>query len=108
MTATDRVDLGLKDVSGCSCCAISTPAPALEQAAGSQRTEIFVEGMTCSHCIASVTQELSALDGVHEVGVELNPSGASTVIILSIEKLDADRVRAAIDEAGYSLVGSDA
>ena len=108
MTSTDRVDLGLKDAAGCSCCAISPPSTPLEKAPGSQRTEILVEGMTCSHCVASVTHELSALDGVHEIGVELNPSGASSVIVLSTEKLNADRVRAALDEAGYSLVDSDA
>jgi copper chaperone CopZ len=60
--------------------------------------------MTCSHCVASVTKELEALHGVEAVSVELNAGGTSKVTVSSAAPLDADAVRAAIDEAGYSLV----
>ncbi|HET6709939.1 heavy-metal-associated domain-containing protein [Amycolatopsis sp.] len=66
-----------------------------------QRT-YTVTGMTCSHCVASVTEEVGALDGVSDVVVDL-PSGAVTVT--SAEPIDESRVRAAVEEAGYQLAG---
>jgi copper chaperone CopZ len=60
-----------------------------------------VTGMTCAHCVASVTEEISEIDGVSDVRVDL-PSGAVTVI--STAPLDEGRVRAAVAEAGYELV----
>ena len=61
-----------------------------------------VSGMTCGHCVQAVTREVSALDGVDTVDVDL-ASGAVTVT--SQQPLPADAVRAAVDEAGYQLVG---
>ncbi|WP_086820350.1 heavy-metal-associated domain-containing protein [Allokutzneria sp. NRRL B-24872] len=60
-----------------------------------------VTGMTCGHCVASVTEEVGAIDGVTGVAVDL-PTGAVTVT--STEPVSVDAVRAAVDEAGYSLV----
>ena len=60
-----------------------------------------VSGMTCGHCVASVTEELRALGGVGAVQVDL-PSGRVTVT--SAGPLDPEAVRAAVDEAGYRLV----
>lgn len=65
-----------------------------------------VEGMTCSHCVASVSSELSRLDGVSDVSVELNAGGVSTVTVSSASELDRGAVAAALDEAGYELVGA--
>ncbi|MGO4536797.1 heavy-metal-associated domain-containing protein [Leifsonia sp. 2MCAF36] len=67
-------------------------------------TDYLVAGMTCSHCVGSVTEELESIDGVETVRVDLNAGGTSTVTVSSAAPLDADAVRAAIDEAGYSLV----
>ena len=61
-----------------------------------------VTGMTCGHCVASVTEELTALDGVTDVAVDL-PTGAVTVT--STGSLDEAQVRAAVEEAGYQLAG---
>lgn len=66
-------------------------------------TELSVTGMTCGHCVSSVTEELSALDGVESVDVQLNVGGASTVTVSSASALDPAAIRAAVDEAGYSL-----
>jgi len=66
-------------------------------------TELSVTGMTCGHCVSSVTEELSALDGVQKVDVQLNAGGVSTVTVASASALDPAAVRAAVDEAGYSL-----
>jgi copper ion binding protein len=61
-----------------------------------------VTGMTCQHCVASVTEEISELDGVSAVDVQLD-SGAVTVT--STAPLDPDAVRSAVEEAGYKLAG---
>ena len=57
-----------------------------------------VTGMTCSHCTASVTEEVSELPGVTAVHVELE-TGRLTV---DGDTTD-DAVRAAVQEAGYQL-----
>ena len=59
-----------------------------------------VTGMTCGHCITSVTEEITAINGVTDVAVDL-PTGAVTVT--SNDPVDEARVRAAVEEAGYQL-----
>ena len=61
-----------------------------------------VTGMTCAHCVRSVTEEISALDGVADVAVDL-PTGA--VAVTSARPLDEAQLRAAVEEAGYVLAG---
>jgi copper chaperone len=63
-----------------------------------------VSGMTCSHCVKSVTEEVSQLDGVRDVRVDLVAGGVSTVTVQSTGALDRDVVATAVDEAGYQLV----
>jgi len=63
-------------------------------------TTYKVTGMTCGHCVQAVTDEITALDGVEHVDVELS-SGAVTVV--SAEAITQDAVAAAVDEAGYAL-----
>ena len=70
------------------------------------RTELAVTGMTCHHCVASVTEELSELDGVSTVNVDLVVGGASTVTVESATPLEPAAVEAAITEAGYALAGA--
>jgi copper chaperone len=59
-----------------------------------------VTGMTCEHCVNAVTGELTSLDGVDDVKVDL---GTGVVTVTSDKPLDDDAVRAAVDEAGYEL-----
>jgi copper chaperone CopZ len=63
-----------------------------------------VTGMTCQHCVNSVTEELTQLPGVSKVDVFLVSGGASTVQVTSTVELDRGDVRAAVEEAGYELV----
>ena len=65
-------------------------------------TTYQVKGMTCGHCVNAVTTELSGLDGVSKVDVDLE---TGNVIVTSDEPLEPDTVRAAVDEAGYELAG---
>ena len=68
-------------------------------------TAYKVQGMTCDHCVRAVTSELTALDGVSEVVIDLNPGAISEVTVISAAPLDDAAVHAAVDEAGYELVG---
>jgi copper chaperone CopZ len=68
----------------------------------SERRTYTVTGMTCAHCVMSVTEEITAIDGVTDVAVDL-PTGAVTVT--SDGPLDAAQVGAAVEEAGYTLAG---
>jgi copper chaperone len=63
-------------------------------------TTFTVVGMTCGHCDAAVTEEVTKLDGVQQVKVDL-ASGAVTV--QSDGPIDAEIFAAAVDEAGYSV-----
>ena len=68
-------------------------------------TDYQVTGLTCGHCVASVTEEFSEIDGVESVDVLLNKGGVSTVTVVSREILSAEAASAAVTEAGYELVG---
>jgi copper chaperone CopZ len=69
-------------------------------------TQTFdVVGLTCGHCASAVTEELSALDGVTDVQVDLVAGGTSHVAVAAERELTPAEVEAALDEAGnYSLV----
>jgi copper chaperone len=59
-----------------------------------------VTGMTCAHCVASVTEEVQEIPGVEDVVVVLD-TGSLTVT--STEAVDDAAVKAAVEEAGYQL-----
>lgn len=63
-------------------------------------TSYTVIGMTCEHCVASVTEEVTEIPGVTAVDVDL-ATGALTVT--ATEPLPDDAVRGAVEEAGYQL-----
>jgi copper chaperone CopZ len=65
-------------------------------------TTYTVTGMSCGHCESAVTQEVERLDGVRVVSVD---SGSGLLTVASEQPVDDERVRAAVDEAGYELVG---
>ena len=71
-------------------------------------TTYLVSGMTCNHCVIAVTDEVSQLDGVDAVTVDLDPGGDSRVTVTSGVTLDEAAVRAAVDEAGYQLTSAPA
>jgi len=69
----------------------------------SQTTTFSVDGMTCGHCVQHVTDELTAIPGVHDVSIELVVGGSSPVTVVSDEPLSDASVSAAIVEAGYAV-----
>ena len=72
-----------------------------QEQAGTVVADYAVSGMTCEHCVASVTEEVGALDGVTGVDVDL---ASGRVTVTSSRPLPVAEVRAAVDEAGYQLV----
>ena len=60
-----------------------------------------VTGMTCSHCVRAVTEEVGAVDGVSDVSVNLD---TGTVTVSADDRLDDAAVREAVEEAGYEVV----
>ncbi len=66
-------------------------------------TTYAVDGMTCSHCVNAVVGELSAIEGVLAVHVDLVVDAASTVRVSSQAPLDREVVGDAVEEAGYQL-----
>ncbi len=60
-----------------------------------------VSGMTCDHCVRSVTEEVEALPGVRRVAVRLDDGALH---VEADPPVSADDVRAAVEEAGYRLV----
>jgi len=58
-----------------------------------------VTGMTCAHCAAAVTEEVSSVAGVESVQVDV----ATGRVVVAGTGVDDDAVRAAVDEAGYAL-----
>ena len=63
-------------------------------------TTLRLSGLTCEHCVAHVTEELKALDGVKNVSVVLHKGGQSGATVVSDVLLDDDALRDAVDEAG--------
>ena len=65
-----------------------------------QTATYHVTGMTCDHCVASVREEISEIEGVAGVDVDL---GTGAVTVTSSDALDEAAVRGAVEEAGYAL-----
>jgi copper chaperone len=55
-----------------------------------------VDGMSCAHCKAAVTEEVERVPGVRSVDVDLN----TKLVRVAGEDLDGRTVVEAIDEAG--------
>lgn len=108
MSNTLHTELGLTDLNAsCSCCGTDGHTDKAEGVApiraSAVRTDYMVDGMTCSHCVSSVTEELSALEGVEGVTVDLHPGGPSRVTLASAAPISEAIIRTAVEEAGYSL-----
>ena len=102
MSTLNENNLGLTD----SSCACGSHEHKSESTAGptGMTTTFQVSGMTCSHCVKSVTTEVGEVAGAEAVAVDLVPGGVSLVTVSSSGPLDSAAVAAAIDEAGYELV----
>lgn len=59
-----------------------------------------VTGMTCDHCSRSISAEVNAVPGVTAVDVDL---ATRRVTVASEQPVSADKIREAVEEAGYNL-----
>jgi copper chaperone len=62
-------------------------------------TVIRVEGMTCEHCVKTVTQALLALPGVESAKVDLARGTAS--VTYDGSRVSSDQLTRTIRSAGY-------
>jgi copper chaperone CopZ len=60
----------------------------------------IVLGMTCSHCVTSVIEEVSEVAGVTGADVDLDGGR----VVVNGDPIDDAAVRAAVEEAGYEVV----
>lgn len=65
-------------------------------------TTYTVHGMSCGHCVNSISAAITGLPEVAEATVDL---ATGTVSVVSTRPLEADAVREAVEDAGYALVG---
>ena len=63
--------------------------------------KIFIDGMSCGHCVGHIEGALKEVCGVKSVKVDL--PGKFAIVELAHEVDDA-KLKAAIDEAGYKVV----
>ncbi|MEU9518334.1 heavy-metal-associated domain-containing protein [Streptomyces sp. NPDC048224] len=73
-----------------------------DTAQGSVTTVYKVSGMSCGHCEGAVSGEISEIAGVASVQAV---ASTGEVTVVSTDSLDDAAVRAAVDEAGFELVG---
>ena len=64
-------------------------------------TSLKVKGMSCQHCVMSVTKALGQLDGVKNVQVDL---AKGEVRFDNTKEIASNRIEKAINEAGYQVV----
>ena len=87
--------------SGCSCCSTEAPEDSITSTAGA---EYALEGLTCGHCVATVENAVTAVDGVAAAAVELVRGGRSRLVVSGTP--DDAALREAVTSAGYSLITS--
>jgi copper chaperone len=63
------------------------------------QTSYTVTGMTCAHCAAAVTEEVTAVPGVTSVDVDV----ASGTVVVRGDGISDEAVRTAVGEAGYGV-----
>ena len=73
-----------------------------------ETTTLNISGMTCGHCVASVTEDLKAINGVDDVRVDLNAGGISAATVTSSRAVPPAELSEAVAEAGYLVVDTEA
>ncbi|MFD8563588.1 heavy-metal-associated domain-containing protein [Streptosporangium canum] len=74
----------------------------LPQVETSGGTAYQISGMTCGHCVSSVSAEVESVGGVTGVQVDL----ATGLVTVSGTGFSDEEIRAAVDRAGYTLAGA--
>lgn len=64
------------------------------------KKKLFIEGMSCNHCVAHVEEALKEVDGIQSVQVNLEEKSA---VIELAHDVEDEQLRDVIDDAGYEL-----
>jgi copper chaperone len=63
--------------------------------------KIKIQGMTCQHCVMSVTKALGSIPGIKNLRVDL-VNGEAT--FENTQNVSMSNIRKAVEEAGYKVV----
>jgi copper chaperone len=64
-------------------------------------TILKVKGMSCQHCVMSVTKALNQLEGIKNVHVDL---AIGEVQFDNTKEVASSRIEKAIEDAGYEVI----
>jgi copper ion binding protein len=64
-------------------------------------TTLKVKGMSCQHCVMSVSKALGQLDGIKNVQVDL---AKGEVRFDNTKEIASNRIAKAIEDAGYEVI----
>ncbi len=67
-----------------------------------EQTTLKIEGMTCDHCKAAVTNALQELEGVSEVEVDVKAGTAK--VAFDSSNVSISEMNEAVEEQGYDIV----
>ena len=62
------------------------------------RNYVIVEGMTCNHCVATVTDSLNKVNGIDNVEVDLSSGKA-----FYSGNIDKSTIQEAVESCGYNV-----
>lgn len=74
----------------------------MSDSAPSPSSHFLVEGMTCSHYEATISSAIGELAGVSAVSAD---AATGQVVVTSTDVIDETALRAAVEGAGYTVVG---
>jgi copper chaperone len=59
-----------------------------------------VPDVSCEHCVSAITNELTQIDGVENVQVNLE---TKQVTVMTNDNVSEEKIRDGIDEAGFDI-----
>jgi copper chaperone len=65
---------------------------------------VHVEGMTCGHCVETVTKAVNSLNGISRVSVDLDKKQVS--VDFDESRTDLDTISSKIIEVGFEVVSN--
>jgi copper chaperone len=81
------------------------PAEKTAEPAEIVETSLSIGGMTCEHCVMSVTKGINGVEGVESVAVTLDDSTA--VVKYDASLVDTEDLTAAVEKRGYTVKSSE-
>jgi copper chaperone len=67
-----------------------------------EKTILKIEGMSCKHCVSSITKAIEALPGIAKVAVNL--AAKNVAVEYDSSQISLDKIKAKIEEQGYDVL----